>query len=111
MFRRIKAFFYALRVATMNFILKQRGGAARWIRLRFVPGWFPRFRIYKLFDEWIVEAKPITVHYWTAIAFHGGGTVVSPKPMNEAQALAWVATFGNVAYVDRETGFIFYRKE
>jgi len=77
--------------------------------IRFIPGWFPRFRIYRLFDDWIVEAKPITKHFWKAIAYHGAGTLSSPKPMTEPQALAWVAAFGSVSYVDREAGFIFYR--
>jgi hypothetical protein len=78
-------------------------------KIRFVPGWFPRFRLYRLFDEWIIEAKPVTKHYWKAYGYHGVGNLVSPKPMNEAAAIKWISEFGNVAFVDREAGFIFYR--
>jgi hypothetical protein len=81
----------------------------KFLKFRFLPGWFPRFRIYKLFDEIIIEPKAITTHYWRAIAYHGAGTLISPSAMNETDALAWVATFGNIAFVDREAGFIFYR--
>lgn len=80
-------------------------------RVRFVPGWFPRFYIHKMFDEWIVEAKPITKHYWTAIRMQGGGSITSPYEMQEWEALIWVSEQlgGEIAFIDREVGFIFYR--
>jgi hypothetical protein len=74
-----------------------------------------------LFDDKVFDCGPFTImwrpkppalitrHAWRAFGYHGSGTVYSPTVMNEQEALAWVATFGNVAYVDREAGFIFYR--
>lgn len=92
----------------------------RRIKISFAHEWvYPKF--VRLFDDWVLmvgpltifwPAKPdapITVHYWKAIRFHGGGTLTTPKPMNEEEALVWVARFGNVAYIDRECGFIFYK--
>jgi hypothetical protein len=82
-------------------------------RVRFVPGWFPRFRVYKFFDEWIVEAKPvvITKHIWRAIRMQGGGSAVSPYEMEYWEALIWISeqVRGEIVFVDREVGFIFYR--
>jgi hypothetical protein len=89
----------------------------KWCRNWRVP------RVYRLFDNdvafdcgpllftWKDEtpADIITVHPWRAIGYYGAGTIQSPRDMDEADALAWVSQFGNVAYVDREAGFIFYR--
>ena len=50
-------------------------------------------------------------HYWRVFRFHGGGVLMTPKPMTEQEAVDWTASAikGEVAYVDRECGFIFYR--
>jgi hypothetical protein len=50
-------------------------------------------------------------HYWTAHRFHGGGVITTPDIMSEEEAVHWIATVikGEVAYIDREHGFIFYR--
>jgi hypothetical protein len=50
-------------------------------------------------------------HPWRAIRFHGGGIISSPFDMTESEAIMWVANAikGEVAFVDREAGFIFYR--
>jgi hypothetical protein len=66
------------------------------------------------FRGWRWFSKPVNfidsdIHYWKAFRFQGGGTLISPVPMNEVDALKWVSAFGSVAFVDRECGFIFYR--
>jgi hypothetical protein len=49
-------------------------------------------------------------HYWHAIRAQGGATIVSPIPMQRAEALKWVRQIGGpILYVDSECGFIFYR--
>lgn len=49
--------------------------------------------------------------YWTAYRFHGGGIITSSRAMTEDEAVQWVSTVvkGEVAYIDRDYGFIFYR--
>jgi hypothetical protein len=67
------------------------------------------FEILKrfLFHSWYNTDR----HYWKAYRFHGGGTITSPKPMDEGEAVDWVSGTikGEVAFIDRECGFIFYR--
>lgn len=46
---------------------------------------------------------------WTYIRHQGGGTVTSPQPMTELEALEFCRSLGSVMYVDRARGFIFYR--
>jgi hypothetical protein len=50
-------------------------------------------------------------HYWKAYRFFGGGAITSPYPMDEGEAVDWVSgtVKGEIAYIDRELGFIFYR--
>lgn len=85
-------------------------------------GWMrPLFRLYHMFQGWTLALgpvcitwqekppPPITVHYWKAYGYHGVGNLTTPEPMSEANAIKWVSEFGNVAYVDKEAGFIFYR--
>lgn len=50
-------------------------------------------------------------HHWHAIRFHGGGRITTPYRMSEPEACSWVsnAIKGEIAYIDRECGFIFYR--
>lgn len=97
-----------------------------WAKITLTPPspychwWRPWTKLYRMFNGWQwvfgpltitgeITKKTITVHYWKAIGYHGCGTLRSPEPMNETEALNWVSVFGNVAYVDRECGFIFYR--
>jgi hypothetical protein len=91
------------------------------MKLSYVGWRRPFCHLYQMFEGWMFvlgplslewKAKPpapILTHIWKAFGYHGAGTVISPRPMDESEALAWVATFGSVAYVDREAGFIFYR--
>jgi hypothetical protein len=60
------------------------------------------------FHAWTPEPPP---HMWKAYRFQGGGIITSPYEMTEDQACMWVANVikGEVAYIDREMGFIFYR--
>jgi hypothetical protein len=60
------------------------------------------------FHSWF-PAEP--KHPWRAIRFQGGGTLTSPREMTEQEACDWVANIikGEVAFIDRECGFIFYR--
>jgi hypothetical protein len=62
----------------------------------------------KFFRRWF---KREPAHPWRAIRFHGGGIINSPYDMTESEAMKWisVAVKGEVAYIDREYGFIFYR--
>jgi hypothetical protein len=50
-------------------------------------------------------------HMWKAIRMGGGGLISSPYEMFEWEALVWVSDVikGEIAFVDREVGFIFYR--
>lgn len=50
-------------------------------------------------------------HPWRAIRFRGGGILTSPYEMTEEEACMWVSVIvkGEIAYIDRELGFIFYR--
>lgn len=50
-------------------------------------------------------------HPWKAYRYQGGGVLTSPGDMTEAEALNWVSNIikGDVSYIDRECGFIFYR--
>jgi hypothetical protein len=59
-----------------------------------------------LFHSWY----NIDRHPWRAIRFQGGGTILSPRDMTEQEAVDWVSnSMGEVAFIDRECGFIFYR--
>lgn len=47
---------------------------------------------------------------WTCIRFFGGGKMDTPYPMTELVATVWLAKMnGEVAYIDRENGYIFYK--
>lgn len=48
-------------------------------------------------------------HPWRAIRYQGGGTLTSPKDMTEQEAVDWVSKIGEIMFIDREHGFIFYR--
>jgi hypothetical protein len=50
-------------------------------------------------------------HPWRAIRMQGGGMLNSPRDMTEEEACEWVSHIikGEIAYIDRECGFIFYR--
>lgn len=48
-------------------------------------------------------------HPWRAVRFGGGGTLSSPEDMTEQEAVDWISKFGEIMYIDREHGFIFYR--
>lgn len=50
-------------------------------------------------------------HMWRAIRMNGGGMIYSPFEMQELEAMIWVSDQlkGQIMYVDREVGFIFYR--
>lgn len=49
-------------------------------------------------------------HSWRAYRYGGGG-VASNKDMTEEEAIQWVRgiTDGDITFIDRELGFIFYR--
>lgn len=66
--------------------------------------------VFEIAKTWYF-AQRAPRHHWKAIRFHGGGIIVTPYKMNEKEALWWVtnAIKGEVAYIDREYGFIFYR--
>lgn len=66
---------------------------------RILPAWFGHLFTPK-------EPR----HPWRVYRFHGGGELLSP-PMTEAEACEWVSIRikGEIAYIDRECGFIFYR--
>lgn len=47
---------------------------------------------------------------WSCIRKEGGGTVLTPYPMTEENAIQFVSqNLGMVMYVDRDYHFIFYR--
>lgn len=47
---------------------------------------------------------------WRCFRFHGGGVLDTPRPMTLEQATRWLGISGmEVAHVDYEHGFIFYR--
>ncbi len=50
-------------------------------------------------------------YLWRCVRDGGGGSMVTPKPMTEEHAIAWLArvTNGEVIHVDRDYRHIFYR--
>lgn len=56
---------------------------------------------------------PEVPHHWKAIRAHGGGTLETYHPMTEAEAIRWVSEMiqGEILFIDRECGFIFYRSK
>lgn len=60
------------------------------------------------FHAWTPSEPP---HMWKAIRQGGGGMITTPYEMREWEAMAWVSDVikGEIMFVDRECGFIFYR--
>jgi hypothetical protein len=48
-------------------------------------------------------------HIWQIIRHGGGGSIFTPKPMTEEQAMHWALSLGSVMHVDRQHHIIFYR--
>lgn len=50
-------------------------------------------------------------HIWRCVRYQGGGVLVTPKAMTLAEATDWLGKCANVevAHVDTNYGFIFYR--
>jgi hypothetical protein len=47
---------------------------------------------------------------WMCVRFHGGGRVMTPKPMSVDEVTEWLGRIhGEVSHVDQENGFVFYR--
>lgn len=65
------------------------------------------FLVFRIFQEVSDQER----HYWRAIRFNGGGQLQSPEPMTESEAADWISKYvkGEIAFIDRECGFIFYR--
>jgi hypothetical protein len=90
-------------------------------KLRILSHHWCKPKLYDFFDDRVLDfgpfsflwtpkpAPPILSHPWRALGYYGAGTIKSPRDMTEQEAIEWVSSFGNVAYVDPEAGFIFYR--
>jgi hypothetical protein len=55
--------------------------------------------------------SPPAKRIWNCVRYYGGGSLTSPKPMTLEEVTQWLANDMHVeiAYIDHEHGFIFYR--
>ena len=67
-----------------------------------------KINLSTLYGKWL--SKTPERHSWRAYRYHGG-ELHSPRAMTEEEACDWVSNLlkGDITFIDRECGFIFYR--
>jgi hypothetical protein len=79
------------------------------LREKFLA-WFYKQLVYGIYHwhSWRERRRKII---WRCVSYYGGSKLVTPRPMTCEQAQKWLARAANasVAYVDHETGHMFFK--